>query len=47
MNAGLGFRFDLTFLILRIDAAKPLRIPFDNTVANKNVRIVLAFGYPF
>ena len=60
MDAGLGFRFDLQFLILRIDLAKPLRIPYEDTLPSqeipfaaagqapdKNIRFVLAFGYPF
>jgi outer membrane protein insertion porin family len=52
LDAGLGFRFDLQFLILRIDLAKPLRIPYEENleegeVADKSLRLVLAFGYPF
>lgn len=36
-NAGLGFRFDLQFLILRIDLAKPLSIPYENTLPNQRI----------
>jgi outer membrane protein assembly factor BamA len=35
MNAGLGFRFDLQFLILRIDLAKPLRVPSENPLPDQ------------
>src|SRR5690606_39077659 len=28
VGAGLGFRFDLTFLVLRTDLAIPLRVPY-------------------
>ena len=34
MDAGIGFRFDLTFLIFRLDLAKPFQIPYEETVAN-------------
>jgi hypothetical protein len=34
MNYGIGFRFDLTFLIFRLDLAKPFQIPYEETVAN-------------
>ncbi|CAH1002043.1 Outer membrane protein assembly factor BamA [Neolewinella maritima] len=34
MNAGIGFRFDLTFLIFRLDLAKPFQIPYEETVAD-------------
>ncbi|MCP9237613.1 BamA/TamA family outer membrane protein [Lewinella sp. JB7] len=33
MNYGIGFRFDLTFLIFRIDLAKPFQIPYEETVS--------------
>lgn len=60
LNAGIGVRFDLQFLVLRIDLAKPLIIPYaDNAallvppfadardVPGDNIRLVVAFGYPF
>ncbi len=34
MDAGIGFRFDLTFLIFRLDLAMPFQIPYEETVAN-------------
>ena len=34
MNYGFGFRFDLTFLLFRLDFAKPFQIPYEETVAN-------------
>ncbi len=60
MNYGIGFRFDLTFLLFRIDLAKPFQIPYEDAVndfripqtfvgdpVNRNIRLVVAFGYPF
>ncbi len=32
MNYGIGFRFDLTFLLFRIDLAKPFQIPYEEAV---------------
>lgn len=37
MNYGLGARFDLTFLIFRVDIAVPLQIPYEETVAGFGV----------
>ncbi len=34
MNYGFGFRFDLTFLLFRLDLAKPFQIPYEETVAD-------------
>ena len=31
-NYGIGFRFDLTFLLLRLDLAKPYLIPYEDAV---------------
>ncbi|SEP99480.1 BamA/TamA family outer membrane protein [Neolewinella agarilytica] len=60
VNAGLGVRFDLQFLILRIDLAQPLVTPYEEAAAQlvipledardvpaDNLRLVVAFGYPF
>ena len=37
MDYGIGFRFDLTFLIFRLDLAKPFQIPYEETVAGFRV----------
>ncbi len=34
IDYGIGFRFDLTFLIFRIDLAKPFQIPYESAVAD-------------
>ncbi|TXF89667.1 BamA/TamA family outer membrane protein [Neolewinella aurantiaca] len=34
-DAGLGFRFDLQFLILRVDIAKPLRVPYEDPLSDQ------------
>ncbi|MEL7162865.1 MAG: BamA/TamA family outer membrane protein, partial [Bacteroidota bacterium] len=60
LNAGIGVRFDLQFLIFRIDLAQPLVVPYAEaaeqlvipradarTVPEDNLRLVVAFGYPF
>ncbi|PHI18577.1 hypothetical protein CEQ90_17305 [Lewinellaceae bacterium SD302] len=57
LNAGIGLRLDFQFLILRIDLAQPLIIPYEDEVLNqppdereevdKNLKFVLAFGHPF
>ncbi len=60
LDAGIGFRFDLQFLILRIDLAQPLQTPYNESlpelqlpyqdareVPESNLRLVVAFGYPF
>lgn len=57
-NAGVGLRFDLQFIILRIDVAKPLLIPYEDQFNDPDtlpvgarlddqIKFVLAFGYPF
>jgi outer membrane protein insertion porin family len=55
VGAGLGVRFDLQILLLRIDAAVPLRKPYlpagqrwvFNEISFKNTVFNLAIGYPF
>jgi outer membrane protein insertion porin family len=60
VNAGIGVRFDLQFLVLRIDLAKPIVVPYAENAAlliapfanardvpDDNLRLVVAFGYPF
>ncbi|MTB53456.1 BamA/TamA family outer membrane protein [Lewinella sp. W8] len=37
LNAGVGFRFDLQFLVLRLDLAKPLRIPYEDILADQRI----------
>ena len=34
MDYGFGFRFDLTFLLFRLDLAKPFQIPYEDSVAD-------------
>lgn len=59
VGAGAGLRFDLSFLVVRVDLATPIRRPFD-TAGNgpgfdfsskdyrkENLIINLALGYPF
>lgn len=55
VGAGVGVRFDLQILLLRIDAAVPLRKPYlpagqrwvFNEISFKNTVFNLAIGYPF
>jgi outer membrane protein assembly factor BamA len=54
VGAGVGLRFDLQILLLRIDAAVPLRKPWltqnkwvFNEISFKNTVFNLAIGYPF
>jgi outer membrane protein insertion porin family len=37
VNAGVGFRFDLEFLVLRLDLAKPLQIPYENVLSGQRI----------
>ena len=55
VGAGVGLRFDLSFLVLRTDFAVPLRLPYGNSsdrwildqVNLKSGVFNLAIGYPF
>jgi outer membrane protein insertion porin family len=55
VGAGIGLRFDLQILLLRVDAAVPLRKPYlpqgkrwvFNEINFKNTVFNLAIGYPF
>lgn len=57
LNAGLGLRLDFQFLILRIDLAQPLIIPYEDAVnqlpnpstarVDDALKLVIAFGHPF
>ncbi len=47
VDAGFGFRLDFTILLLRLDFAFPLKVPYAASVPNKNMVINLAIGYPF
>ncbi len=52
VGAGAGIRLDLTILLLRIDAAVPLRKPYlpqqgVNKIKTQNIVYNLAIGYPF
>lgn len=37
MDYGVGLRFDLTFLVFRLDLAKPFQIPYEDTVADFSI----------
>jgi hypothetical protein len=50
VNAGLGLRIDLSFLLIRIDLAKPVRIPYEttpDTPPDDKIKLVLGFGQAF
>jgi outer membrane protein assembly factor BamA len=57
VDAGIGLRLDFEFLILRIDLAKPLVIPYEDAVnelpdpgsaeVDRSLKFILAFGHPF
>jgi len=46
VDAGLGVRFDLQFLILRIDLAKPLRIPYEDVLPEQQPPFLNAGSAP-
>ena len=47
IDAGIGLRLDFTILLLRLDFAFPLKVPYAANLPNKNMVINLAIGYPF
>ncbi|MDZ4702611.1 MAG: BamA/TamA family outer membrane protein [Saprospiraceae bacterium] len=47
VDAGFGIRLDLTILLLRLDFAFPLKVPYAPTPPDKGMVINLAIGYPF
>ncbi|WP_353483853.1 BamA/TamA family outer membrane protein [Haliscomenobacter sp.] len=47
IDAGFGLRLDFTILLLRLDFAFPLKVPYAANLPNKNMVINLAIGYPF
>ncbi len=57
IGAGVGLRIDLSFLVVRVDLATPIRRPFETTTQNfdfgsasyrkENLILNLALGYPF
>lgn len=47
VDAGVGIRLDLTILLLRLDFAFPLKVPYADKPPNNGVVINLAIGYPF
>jgi len=56
VDAGLGFRFDITFLLIRFDLAVPLRVPYMERGKEwiikdlhpfSNIIYNIAIGYPF
>jgi Outer membrane protein/protective antigen OMA87 len=56
IDSGFGFRFNASFVILRLDLALPLRNPYPNDEGNywrfqdmrfSDIRYVFGIGYPF
>lgn len=55
LDAGLGLRVDLSFLLVRLDFAYAMRNPYPNANGNywrfdkpfKNIRMQIGIGYPF
>ena len=47
IDAGFGLRLDFTILLLRLDFAFPLKVPYIDKIPNKNMVFNLAIGYPF
>lgn len=47
VDAGAGIRLDLTILLLRLDFALPLKVPYADKPPNNGAVINLAIGYPF
>ena len=47
VDAGFGLRLDFTILLLRLDFAFPLKVPYLDKIPNKNMVFNLAIGYPF
>ena len=58
IGAGIGFRYDVNFLIFRFDLATPIRYPYqidDNNwvknplkeILNGNLNLNIGIGYPF
>ncbi len=47
VDAGVGVRLDLTILLLRVDVAWPLKVPYAAKPPRQDMIINLAIGYPF
>lgn len=47
IDAGFGLRLDFTILLLRLDFAFPLKVPYLDKIPNNNMVFNLAIGYPF
>ena len=54
LDAGVGLRIDVSFLIIRLDFAYAMRNPFPDETGNywrfgkgKNLRMQMGIGYPF
>ena len=47
VDAGFGLRLDFTILLLRLDFAFPLKVPYLDKIPNNNMVFNLAIGYPF
>ncbi len=47
VDAGFGIRLDFTILLLRLDFAFPLKVPYAAAPPDKGMVVNLAIGYPF
>lgn len=47
IDAGFGLRLDFTILLLRLDFAFPLKVPYLDKFSTKGMVVNLAIGYPF
>ncbi|WP_400193018.1 BamA/TamA family outer membrane protein [Hymenobacter sp. B81] len=46
VGAGAGIRIDIQFIVIRLDAAVPVRVPYGGS-PSRSMRLNLGIGYPF